>query len=893
MNFAGIRLRNKILIGIGVPLALLVVLGGVSIVNIGAILKTSAWVDHTHTVIQESLQVIGTAVDLETGMRGYLLAGKEEFLSPYKAGEIDVYEQIGLLKNTVDDNPKQVERMEKAEKILKEWQKKVAEPNISLRREIGDAETMNDMARVVGKAEGKKYFDTFRSQIRTFTDREDVLNAERKDNAEKAFEEAEKSTARLVETAEWVDHTIEVIANANELLAHAADMETGMRGFLLTGEDEFLDPYNQGREDFFMHLLALKELVDDNPQQVNRLEAIEAVMNEWVRKAAEPAMALRREVNAGYKTMEDVDAFVSRKTGKIFFDDFRNKIQGFKVVEDELMAMRRQSAEAERAAYKSHIATMRDAYAWIDHTHNVIRRSREVLAAAVDAETGMRGYLLAGKEAFLEPYENGRERFSQLTKELKKTVDDNPAQVKLIGEMENTFKQWVENVTEPNITLRRKIGFAKTMDDMADLIGEARGKIYFDQFRQILNDFQSEEADLMAMRKAENQSTASHTRMLVMACTLIAAIIGLFLAFTVTREVQKQVGGEPSIIAAIAERVSEGDLTLAVEAGKRTGIYAALVNMVRRLENTVHEIQAAAGSVSSGSEELSASSEEMSQGASEQAASAEEVSSSMEQMASNIRQNADNAAETERISLKSADDAQEGGKAVSETVVAMKEIAEKISIIEEIARQTDLLALNAAIEAARAGEHGRGFAVVASEVRKLAERSQKAAGEISKLSVSSVAVAEQAGEMLIRVVPDIQRTAELVQEISAACNEQNSGADQINKAIQQLDNVIQQNASVSEEMASTSEGLASQAEQLQASIDFFKINGNGRDRLGGGGERSTPTIAPVQHKKNGGHTTRREREYRNGTREVPPDQVIEMGKTDADWKGKDPEFEKY
>jgi methyl-accepting chemotaxis protein len=194
----------------------------------------------------------------------------------------------------------------------------------------------------------------------------------------------------------------------------------------------------------------------------------------------------------------------------------------------------------------------------------------------------------------------------------------------------------------------------------------------------------------------------------------------------------------------------------------------------------------------------------------------------MEQMTSNIRQNADNAQQTEKIALKSATDARDGGKAVSETVAAMKEIAGKISIIEEIARQTNLLALNAAIEAARAGEHGKGFAVVASEVRKLAERSQAAAGEISHLSTTSVEVAERAGEMLTKLVPDIQRTAELVQEISGASNEQNSGAEQINKAIQQLDQVIQQNASASEEMASTAEELSSQAEHLQESIAFFK-----------------------------------------------------------------------
>jgi methyl-accepting chemotaxis protein len=214
----------------------------------------------------------------------------------------------------------------------------------------------------------------------------------------------------------------------------------------------------------------------------------------------------------------------------------------------------------------------------------------------------------------------------------------------------------------------------------------------------------------------------------------------------------------------------------------------------------------------------------------------------MEEMVSNIRQNADNAQQTEKIAVKAAEDAGESGNAVAETVTAMKEIAGKISIIEEIARQTNLLALNAAIEAARAGEHGKGFAVVAAEVRKLAERSQEAAGEIGHLSSSSVEVAEQAGKMLEQIIPDIKRTAELVQEISASSSEQNAGADQINRAIQQLDQVIQQNASAAEEMSSTAEELSSQALALQDNVRFFKVGGNGNGH--GHGDR---VPAAAQH----------------------------------------------
>lgn len=278
-----------------------------------------------------------------------------------------------------------------------------------------------------------------------------------------------------------------------------------------------------------------------------------------------------------------------------------------------------------------------------------------------------------------------------------------------------------------------------------------------------------------------------------------------------------------------SRRMADGDFatTLTVHNKDEIGVLAKALNeMVSRLCSVVVEVRGATDNVATGSEELSATSETLSQGATEQAAAIEEVSSSMEQMAENIKHNADNAKQTEQIALQAAKDAQQGGTAVDKAVVAMKNIAEKISIIEEIARQTNLLALNAAIEAARAGEHGKGFAVVAAEVRKLAERSGKAAGEISELSSSTVGVSEKAGEMLKKLVPDIQRTAELVQEIAASNAEQNSGAEQINKAIQQLDQVIQQNSSASEEMASTSVELSSQAQQLQQSMDFFRVEEN-------------------------------------------------------------------
>ncbi len=274
-----------------------------------------------------------------------------------------------------------------------------------------------------------------------------------------------------------------------------------------------------------------------------------------------------------------------------------------------------------------------------------------------------------------------------------------------------------------------------------------------------------------------------------------------------------------------SKKVADGDLTIEfIKRSENDELIDALIGMIASFSNIVNQVQISTENIAGATMEMSSNSQQVSQGASEQAASAEEVSASMEEMAANIQQNTDNAQQTETIAAKAAEDILIGSKNVNKTVDSMKKIADKVSIIGDIAFQTNILALNAAVEAARAGEHGKGFAVVAAEVRKLAERSQIAAAEINVLSKTSVQIAEESGKLLASIVPDIQKTARLVQEITAASLEQNSGADQINNAINQLNLVTQQNAAAAEEMATSTEELASQSDQLKEMVAFFKVH---------------------------------------------------------------------
>jgi len=358
-------------------------------------------------------------------------------------------------------------------------------------------------------------------------------------------------------------------------------------------------------------------------------------------------------------------------------------------------------------------------------------------------------------------------------------------------------------------------------------------------------DIKAEQDELGPRLQADNETAVSF----VIVVTVVAVLLGILMAWAITRAVTTPVGK----ILKFTKRFGEGDLTahLDIDSKDEIGLMAgSLRTAVERIKSTLGEITTAISNIASASEEVSATAQNMSQGASEQAASVEETSASLEQMSASINQNTENAQATDSMAATAAKQATDGGDAVTNTVDAMTQISDKIGIIEDIAYKTNLLALNAAIEAARAGEHGKGFAVVADEVRKLAERSQVSAQEISELAGNSVKVAQRAGELINEVVPSIQKTADLVQEIAAASQEQASGVGQVNNAMEQLDKVSQQSASSSEELAATAEEMSSQAQQLQEMISFFKLDDlTGKTTTGNGDKVNSHISQPtVFHK---------------------------------------------
>ena len=411
-----------------------------------------------------------------------------------------------------------------------------------------------------------------------------------------------------------------------------------------------------------------------------------------------------------------------------------------------------------------------------------------------------------------------RKIISDRINQLEKIITSDAGK-KLLADMEVKRAAYVKELDE--FAKMNQAGDRKGA--LQSLYGEMRPvtEAYLNSIRELIK-FQD---DLMEKAGVEAEELVKQTRNLILILAISAIIIAVAFAWWVTTSITRPVTEAVSAAQAIAE----GDLSVNIKVDNKDEVgqlMSAMQTMVGKLAEIIGEVRTAADNLGNASGQVSATAQSLSQSSSEQAASVEETTASMEQMSASIVQNTENAKVTDGMAATASRQAVEGGEAVARTVGAMMTIADKIDLVDDIAYQTNLLTLNA-VEAARAGEHGKGFAAVAAKVIKLAERSQVAAQEIGQVAKESVKLAEQAGSLLGEMVPSIQKTSGLVQEIAAASQEQRSGVGQINGAMGQLKQATQQNASASEELAATAEELSSQAAQLQELMTFFRLANSG------------------------------------------------------------------
>ncbi len=836
MKYQDLSLSTKLPLGSAGPLVLVAILGFVTWSSIESLLESNDMVDHTHKVIGEAGDIEAAAVDMETGMRGYLLAGKPDFLAPYTTGQETFTAKVNSLKETVSDNPAQVRLLNELESTIGDWVANVTTPAIELRGDIGDALTMNDMAAEVGQARGKRFFDAFRGGVATFVGREQELMAKRQKSAEDAMAASAASLVTLSENHGWVEHTHSVIAQANRILSAGVDMETGMRGFLLAGNDDFLAPYNKGKETFSSELTALRDTVSDNAAQVELLTDIEANIQGWISEVVEPAIQLRREVGES-GTMDEVVALVGEAKGKTYFDKFRGQIETFIGREAQLLEQRSSQSEEASATLASSIQTIDQASKWVNHTHEVIAAMNSTLASAVNMETGMRGYLLAGKDDFLSPYTSGKQQFNAQLAALREEVSDNPTQVQTLDEIGSTIGQWQTQVTEPTIELRRKIGNAKTMDDMADLVSEARGKVYFDKFRGQIAEFSQRESALMETRKADAVATASQAVWVIVGGTLLTIAAAIVISLIVSRGVIARL----KRVLATVKLAAKGNLTGSVgsighdEIGQ---LGSGVDEMVSNLLGVITKLNSSSEILNQTGGRVAKDSQVIAEGSSSQAASMEELSASLEEMGTMIRVTADHASEAQDLSSSASQTAEKGNEtmermrqAIGKIETSSEETAKIVQTIEEIAFQTNLLALNAAVEAARAGEAGTGFAVVAAEVGSLAQRSAAAAkttaeliGQAGDETNTGVAITREISEVLVDIVQGSSKVNELITSIATASSEQSEGLRIFNEGLVRIGDVTQANSATSAQSAEAANGLRDQVSDLTNVVSTFQIH---------------------------------------------------------------------
>ncbi len=639
----------------------------------------------------------------------------------------------------------------------------------------------------------------------------------------------------LVTSSKWVNHTYEVIINANAVGAAMVDMETGQRGFMITGHDEFLEPYNDGKERFDKLIAKGKKLTSDNAAQVKRWQAVADLKERWLSEAAEPEITARRDVTNGAQAIATFKKVSSRTVGKDIFDSIR----------------------AALADIESKLGRNKDG------RHLVT----QVTLALVNMETGQRGFLLTGKEESLEPYHQGNKDLTRYLAQLKTKIKGTNVRQSDLRRVQSRVDAWMEKAAELEINARREMNkYSTTIEDVANLMESGPGKRIMDTLRGKLQELINAEEVLIKQRSVEQEDTSSSTISVSIMGTLVALVVGAFIAWLNIRGILVPLKATNDILDDIAQ--GDGDLTIRVPVQNTDEIGELATNFnifADKLQGIIQQMISVTSELSNSASSMAAITEQTSVAIRTQGEETQMVASAITEMAATSQEVASNAEGASAAANDADSEAKSGNHIVSETINSINLLANEVEtssnaitkvrgdsenigavldVIKGVAEQTNLLALNAAIEAARAGEQGRGFAVVADEVRTLAQRTQDSATEIENLIatlqegsekavnsmgqsrervLATVDQATHAGESLSSITSAVETISQMNTQIATAAEEQTAVSDEISRNIENIQEMSDQTASGSEQIALASEKLASLSQQLDTLVGQFKV----------------------------------------------------------------------
>jgi methyl-accepting chemotaxis protein len=665
------------------------------------------------------------------------------------------------------------------------------------------------------------------------------------------------SMGTLLKAVHEVDDTHKVIRQAIEVQERAYETQTGMRGFLLTGEDAFLNEFVQGRQKVEAKLASLNKALT-NQEQALVLGDAERVLTTWQQEVADPAVALRREIGAA-KDMNEMSDLVRQGMTKQYYEKFRTKLDEFVQREKSALVERQKQQARERDPIR-----LRDIISAVDYGNMVITDALQLALLVDEFHRAQLWFVISGSNEFMARYREARKKAATMVEHLNESVADNPQQVRLLAESTTILKEWIDSVLEPEMQVRAEIAKSKTMVDMKAYVSKGEDKIRFDKFKSLMETFRAKEDSLLAERQNEANATASVTRRVLVVGTVVVALVGLGVSYLFSGRITRPLVAGMDL----AEAIGRGDLsrTLEVTTEDEVGrLSAALNKMVENLRDQTQRILEAVNVLAASATEISTTVSEVAASTSQTSAAVTQTSTTVDQLKQASRlahEKAKNVAESSRQAAQISESGRKATEAtiekmvlikaqmesIGETVVRLSQhsqaIADIIGTVQDLADQSNLLAVNASIEAARAGDQGKGFSVVAHEIKALAEQSKEATDRVRAILsdtqrwVAAVVMATEQGALAVdkgveqsaaadrsieSLAEGVASSAQVAVVIQATTEQQFTGVDQVANAMRSIEQAVRQNSQGTAQLEAAVQRLSSLGEQLKGFVEMYKV----------------------------------------------------------------------